>query len=435
MSFSDWTIVVSVGQDDTNNNSSSSKTIPDWNHKDNDNGGPIGPNAYSVHRTALAVGPRRCDYFRTLFLQPACAEQTDRTSRIVLDTVAELQGFETLLDFVYGHVDERQNNNNNCNNGDGAGNDGSFRTDTSNDIDKMNTAGCDSMLVLPKQRRDSSLNFAVLRHIGRYFQCGAFLEAIRIEMQNQSEELDNQWIRLLLDGHSYCDDEMVDMAAAKIAELYDNYTATADFQTIPLTLFPHLFSQGCFYTERRVSGVVRHVLERNGPDDGTNAEERIDVDNDMESSSTGELTPSLLAELTVQNFMPKIAPEDANFFMQQICLHTDPTTGSPPNVLGSLRFRCMEALVGSWMDQDVDSLQLRLDSKDVSQHRFTQEQTLNSLRRAQEDVQKLQAENRALRLSLEGHNTASYSSSEAPGRHIRSGWIKHQYNHYHHYTQ
>jgi hypothetical protein len=56
---------------------------------------------YHVHKAVLAVGPRSCRYFTTLFSAPASLlEKQDCTSRITLDH-RDTNAFPVMLDFVY----------------------------------------------------------------------------------------------------------------------------------------------------------------------------------------------------------------------------------------------------------------------------------------------------------------------------------------------
>jgi hypothetical protein len=114
-SFSDWTIEVVV--DDTNNH--------DHDH-DHDDGGGGGDdeyganrneessqreqqpsasstrNIYHVHRVYLASGPRKSEYFKTLFsTQVSTSERLSQTSKLVLPPTA-CDAFPLVLDYVYG---------------------------------------------------------------------------------------------------------------------------------------------------------------------------------------------------------------------------------------------------------------------------------------------------------------------------------------------
>lgn len=73
--WSDWTIVITSGE--------------------------AAIHTYHVHRNILAAGPRRCEYFRTLFsTQVGVKEQQDNTSRIPL-WEEDAAVFPEMLDFLY----------------------------------------------------------------------------------------------------------------------------------------------------------------------------------------------------------------------------------------------------------------------------------------------------------------------------------------------
>lgn len=74
ISLSDWTIVASI---------------------------PDEQRTYYVHRAILGAGSRRCQYFCSLFRQSSCQEHTSSTSQFDFSSLEELDGFESLLDFLY----------------------------------------------------------------------------------------------------------------------------------------------------------------------------------------------------------------------------------------------------------------------------------------------------------------------------------------------
>lgn len=85
-SFSDWKIEMICGSSDDD---------------DDDDGSTI--ETYHVHRTFLAHGSRRSEYFVRLFRSDErYKENQSNTSRIELDSSFAAQAFPDLLDFVYG---------------------------------------------------------------------------------------------------------------------------------------------------------------------------------------------------------------------------------------------------------------------------------------------------------------------------------------------
>jgi len=82
VSFSDWTIIVTPVDADTNKKTSSSVE-------------------YHVHRSMIAVGPRRSKYFSSIMRSPsALSEHIDSTSKISLDPNAA-DVFPIMLDYMY----------------------------------------------------------------------------------------------------------------------------------------------------------------------------------------------------------------------------------------------------------------------------------------------------------------------------------------------
>jgi hypothetical protein len=98
-SFSDWTIrVIRKAEEDTKDENDTVATSD----------APAFPTTSSscrdfrVHRVYLASGPRKSDYFKTLFFtQAATIERVNQTTELTLPETA-CSAFEQFLDFVYG---------------------------------------------------------------------------------------------------------------------------------------------------------------------------------------------------------------------------------------------------------------------------------------------------------------------------------------------
>jgi hypothetical protein len=97
-SFSDWKIVITVAKSDANHDNGegkSTKSTCDMEEKK--------VVTYHVHRSLLAFGPRRSEYFVTLFHQQEdgpFTESQDKTSHINLNEM-QATAFPELLDHMY----------------------------------------------------------------------------------------------------------------------------------------------------------------------------------------------------------------------------------------------------------------------------------------------------------------------------------------------
>ena len=92
--FCDWTIEVQriVPQEESDDNKTSHQDI--HNNKSNNT------KCYHVHKAILSCGPRRSDYFSTLFKQSHLSEFETNTSYIQLEPSAA-DSFPAILDYIY----------------------------------------------------------------------------------------------------------------------------------------------------------------------------------------------------------------------------------------------------------------------------------------------------------------------------------------------
>ena len=109
-SFSDWTIKVVKSEDNTTNASHRSSLDDSDYEQRSPSTSPKNPQApynaeefiYNVHKVFLASGPRKSEYFQTLFsLSTSTQESLSETTTLVLPESA-CGAFPRFLDFVYG---------------------------------------------------------------------------------------------------------------------------------------------------------------------------------------------------------------------------------------------------------------------------------------------------------------------------------------------
>lgn len=102
--FCDWTIevqrVVHEQENETALKSHGKHKQGGKGSKENDSNKTNNVKCYHVHKAILSVGPRRSDYFATLFKQSHLSEFATSTSHIPLESSAA-DSFPALLDYIY----------------------------------------------------------------------------------------------------------------------------------------------------------------------------------------------------------------------------------------------------------------------------------------------------------------------------------------------
>jgi hypothetical protein len=187
ISLSDWTIVASFGDEQ---------------------------RTCHVHRSVLGAGTRQCQYFCSLFRQSSCQEHSNSTSQFHFSSLEELDGLESLLDFLYS---------------------GSYEVTGDNPV--------------------------VARHLALYFQCQAFMSHVNQYIAHDLTPDRAAWYlmeakkfkddRLVLSATQLCAHSLVDVSDLHLlsTSLFQSILDSPDLQcnsrVLSLKVNTYLASLGC----------------------------------------------------------------------------------------------------------------------------------------------------------------------------------------------
>jgi len=259
-SLSDWTIIIVRKSDKTRT------------------------TTYHVHKTSLAIGPRKSDYFAHLFkIDKGVSESTTSTSTITLEDSA-VDAFPLMLDYMYSLIDNVE--------GGMTGN--------------------------------SAVQATALRHLSRYFCIPRLYEQVTSFIQKDLRPETAMTYFVEADTHV---DEEIGMAAcamcAQNMEIIDS--------TLLTELSPRLFQSIVTADELKCDSAALSVI----------------VVAFLEKQSD-TVTGELLTNLTDSKFMPIVSSEGAESLLHFYLACQEDILDENSHQEDSLRQRCTIALAGSW---------------------------------------------------------------------------------------
>jgi hypothetical protein len=179
VSLSDWTIVATAPEEEDQISRTTTTTTTTTTTR-----------TYHVHRAILGAGSRKCQYFCSLFQQQqqqsllSCREHESNTSQIEFQSQDELDGLESLLDFLYSGG--------------------------------VYTAAA---------AIGSNDNAVIGRHLAFYFQCSAFMKQVNLYIaQDLTTDQPNRCVWYLIQATNYSDDRLIQSATTLCARSLPDVT-------------------------------------------------------------------------------------------------------------------------------------------------------------------------------------------------------------------
>eukprot|EP00978_Attheya_sp_CCMP212_P027065 scaffold90216_cov53-Attheya_sp.AAC.2 len=259
-SLSDWTIIIVRQSDETRT------------------------TTYHVHKTFLAIGPRRSDYFAKMFKIPqGLSETTTSTSKITLEDSA-VDAFPFMLDYMYSLIDNVE--------GGMTGN--------------------------------SAVQATALRYLSRYFCIPRLYEQVTSFIQKDLRP--ETAMTYFVEADIHVDEKIAMAACAMCAQNMEIVDSTRLTELSPRLFQTIVTADGLKCDSAALSVIVAAFLEK----------------------QSDNVTVELLTALTDSKFMPIVSSEGAESLLHFYLAYQEDILDENAQQEDSLRQRCTTALAGSW---------------------------------------------------------------------------------------